>query len=73
MKLQISRQILSVLELMITNITLDLWRDKMQELIINLKAELEKLENKIKKIKAQLGEIEIFIDENKDKIKGAKL
>lgn len=58
---------------MITNITLDLWRDKMQELIINLKAELEKLENKIKKIKAQLGEIEIFIDENKDKIKGAKL
>ena len=73
MKLQISRQILSVLELMITNITLDLWRDKMQELIINLRAELEKLENKIKKIKAQLDEIEIFIDENKDKIKGAKL
>lgn len=58
---------------MITNITLDLWRDKMQELIINLRAELEKLENKIKKIKAQLDEIEIFIDENKDKIKGAKL
>lgn len=58
---------------MITNITLDLWRDKMQELIINLKAELEKLENKIKKIKVQLDEIEIFIDENKDKIKGAKL
>ena len=45
----------------------------MQELIINLKAELEKLENKIKKIKVQLDEIEIFIDENKDKIKGAKL
>lgn len=58
---------------MITNITLDLWRDKMQELIINLKVELEKLENKIKKIKSQLDEIEIFIDENKDKIKGAKL
>jgi len=58
---------------MITNITLDLWGDKMQELIINLKAELEKLENKIKKIKAQLDEIEIFIDENKDKIKGARL
>lgn len=45
----------------------------MQELIINLKAELEKLENKIKKIKSQLDEIEIFIDENKDKIKGTKL
>ena len=45
----------------------------MQELIINLRAELEKLENKIKKIKAELDEIEIFIDENKDKIKGAKL
>lgn len=58
---------------MITNIILDLWRDKMQELIINLRAELEKLENKIKKIKAELDEIEIFIDENKDKIKGAKL
>ena len=56
---------------MITNTILDLWRSKMQELIINLKAELEKLASKIQKIKEQLDEIEVFIETKN--IKGIKL